>query len=85
MGKGSSRKVLAFNPTISFDGVAIILSCVMCAIWFGGLSQTVKNHTEQLSRHDNILQTLSDGQRLQSQNIAILTTMINERTNGKSP
>jgi len=76
----AAMRSLTFNPTISFDGVAIIVACVSCAIWFGGLSQTLKNHTEQLQHHDQILQTLSDSQKLQSQNIAVLTTLVNERT-----
>jgi hypothetical protein len=77
------RRTLTFNPTISFDGIAIIVSCITCALWFGGLSQTVKQHAEALQHHEQILQTLSDAQRLQSANIAVLQALVNERTKGK--
>lgn len=80
-------KKVTFNPTISFDGVAIIVSCIGCAIWCGGLSEKVSYHTDQLKRHEVIIQTISDAQKLQTQNIAILQTLVSERThNGtKSP
>lgn len=73
-------KRMIFNPTISFDGVAIIASCVACSIWFGALRETVKQHGEQIAHLQNIAETLAQGQNLQSQNIAALTTLINERT-----
>jgi hypothetical protein len=78
----SKPRTFTFNPTISFDGIAVIVACVTCAMWFGTLSQTVRNHTEQLQHHGQILETLSESQRLQAQNIAILTTLVNERTKG---
>ena len=71
---------IRFNPTISFDGVAIILACIYCALWFGSLSQTIKDHTETLRRHDAMLQTLAEGQKIQAENLSVLSTIVNERT-----
>ena len=71
---------MKFNPTISFDGVAVIVACITCSVWFGGLSATVHQHSEQLKRHDEIMQSLSDNQKATSANIAVLTTLVNERT-----
>lgn len=68
-----------FNPTISFDGVAIILACIGCSIWFGTLKETVRQQGETIRNHEKILQTLSESQRLQSEQTAIITTIINER------
>lgn len=72
-----------FNPTLSWDGVAILTSCVVCCVWFGTLKETVRQQGEALKNHDRLIQTLSDGQTLISQNIAVLQTMVNERTGGK--
>jgi hypothetical protein len=48
---------LRFDPQISFDGVAIIIACVIAAISWGRLEQrmesaeeTIRSHTEQLKQ-----------------------------------
>ena len=69
-----------FNPTLSWDGVAILSACVLCCFWFGALSRTVEEHSEELKRHADLIQSLSEGQKLISQNIAVLQTLVNERT-----
>lgn len=71
-------KKMAFNPTISFDGVAIIGACICCALWFGALGQRVSAVEETVRNHTGILQTLASGQQLQSQNIAVLQSMIDD-------
>jgi hypothetical protein len=73
-------KKLTFNPTISFDGVAIILACIGASLWFGAMRETIQAHGQQLRDHARVLQSLADGQQLQSQNIAVLQALINERT-----
>lgn len=77
--KGVMR-TMSFNPTISFDGVAIIVACVACCVWFGSLSQTVKEHSETLRHHEQLMEQLAQGQKIQAENIAVLTTLVNERT-----
>lgn len=77
-----------FNPTLSWDGVAIIVACVTSLIWFGTLKETVKQHGEIIKHHEEMIQSLSEGQKLISQNIAVLQTLVNERTkngNGSYP
>ncbi len=69
-----------FNPTLSWDGVAIISACGMCILWFGSLSDTIKQHSTELKHHEQLIQSLSEGQKLEAQNIAVLQTLINERT-----
>jgi len=69
-----------FNPTLSWDGVAIIGSCACALLWFGTIRETIKQHGEVIKHHEELLQSLSEGQKLISQNIAILQTLVNERT-----
>ena len=79
-----------FNPTLSWDGVAVISACVVSLLWFGTLKETVRQHGETLKHHEELIQSLSEGQKLISQNIAVLQTLVNERTvngngNGHKP
>lgn len=69
-----------FNPTLSWDGVAMLSACVLCVLWFGSMSETIKQHGEILKHHEELIQSLSEGQKLISQNIAVLQTLVNERT-----
>ena len=69
-----------FNPTLSWDGVAMLGSCVLCVLWFGSMHETIKQHTEILKNHEGSIKSLSEGQKLISQNIAVLQTLVNERT-----
>lgn len=69
-----------FNPTLSWDGVAIITACVVCCVWFGSLKETVRQQGEELHHHADLLQTQGEALKLISQNIAVLQTMVNERT-----
>lgn len=73
-------KKFSFSPNLSFDGVAIIIGCITCCVWFGSINETIKNHTDTLRRYGDVLQALTEGQKLQAANIAVLQTMINERT-----
>ena len=74
-----------FNPTISFDGIAIIVACVTCAVWFGTLSKTIEIHTETIRHHEQIMDSLSKAQDLTAQNIAVLTALVNERIRNTKP
>lgn len=74
-----------FNPTLSFDGVAIMLSCIVALTWFGTLKETVSQHTAALKRHEELIERISEGQKLISQNIAVLQTIVNERTQNHKP
>jgi hypothetical protein len=74
---------VTFNPSISIDGVAVILACITCSVWFGGLKETVRQHADTLKTHEILMQTLAKSQELTAQNIAVLTTLINERTKPK--
>jgi hypothetical protein len=74
-----------FNPTLSWDGVAIIGSCVCALLWFGTLKATIEQHSQTLKHHEELLQSLSEGQKLISQNIAVLQTLVNERTGNTFP
>lgn len=58
----------------------MISACVLCVLWFGSMHDTLNQHAEALKRHDQMIQSLTDGQKLISQNIAVLQTMVNERT-----
>lgn len=69
-----------FNPTLSWDGVAMITACVLCVLWFGSMRDELTQHRDELKRHAELLQSLSEGQKLISQNIAVLQTLVNERT-----
>lgn len=71
---------ITFNPTISFDGVAIIVVCVSCTLWFGALSTTIREHTENIKHLTQIQETQAQSLRVMSENIAVLTTLVNERT-----
>lgn len=69
-----------FNPTLSWDGVAMIIACCTSLIWFGTLKETVRQHGETLRHHEELIGSLAEGQKLIGQNIAVLQTIINERT-----
>lgn len=71
---------VTFNPTISFDGVAIIVACVTASVWFGSLSATIKQHAESIRHIEQIQEAQSESHKIMSQNIAVLTTLVNERT-----
>lgn len=58
----------------------MLTACVVCVLWFGSLSDTVKQHTSELQHHTQLIESLSEGQKLISQNIAVLQTIVNERT-----
>lgn len=58
----------------------MISACILCVLWFGSMHDTIKQHAEQLKHHEELLQSLSEGQKLISQNIAVLQTLVNERT-----
>lgn len=75
------RGKLTFNPTLSFDGVAIITACIGCAVWFGSLSETVKEHTETLRQHEVTMKTLADTENVMAQNIAVLQAMVSDIRN----
>lgn len=75
-----TKRGLTFIPSISFDGIAIITSVILCSVWFGTLSATVHNHTDQLKHQQEVLEIMSKTQETMSQNIAVLTTLVNERT-----
>lgn len=74
------RFKLAFNPTISFDGVAIITATICASLWFGELSARVKQNTDAITRDNELITTLAENQRIQGENLAVLTTLVNERT-----
>lgn len=70
-------KKLTFNPVISFDGVAIIVASVTCAIWFGSLSATVSGHTDAIKHLSQIQETQAETLKLMSQQIGILQGALN--------
>ena len=74
-----------FNPTLSWDGVAMLSACVICVLWFGSMHDRLRQHDEALKRHDELLLSLSEGQKLISQNVAVLQTLVNERTSTHKP
>lgn len=76
-------KNITFNPTISFDGIAILTACVGCSIWFGTLKETVRQQGEAIKHHDQVLQVLSENEKAITANISALTMLVNERTNHK--
>lgn len=57
---------MTFKPEISIDGVAIIVTAVMAAIWIGNLQATVA--------------TLKENDRMQSESIKELSVSQNETT-----
>jgi len=74
---------LSFEPKISFDGVSIIIAAITFAVWMGALGNTVKDHGEALRHITQIQETQGEALKVMSQNIAVLTTLVHERTNGK--
>lgn len=58
----------------------MITACIVCCVWFGTLKETVREQSETLKKHADLIQSLSEGQKLISQNIAVLQTLVNERT-----
>jgi hypothetical protein len=64
---------MKFNPTLSFDGVALICALVGLCLWLGALKTTVEDHTKQLADISITTKHLSENQTR-------LTTLIEERT-----
>lgn len=65
-----------FNPTISFDGVAVIIALLTCCIWFGKLSEKVSRLDEASKHHEEMLTELRH-------NTDVMQTLISERTRPK--
>lgn len=74
-----------FIPTISFDGVAIITACIMCAVWLGSLGTRVSDLEQSQLQQNRIIEQIADAQKTMAQNIAVLTTLVNERTLKSKP
>jgi len=71
---------VTFIPTISFDGIAMIVGIITCSIWMGALSQTVRDHSEEIRTLRTILESQAKSQELTDKSLAILSTLVNERT-----
>jgi len=54
------ERKIRFNPTISFDGVAIIIACIAAAIAWGTLKQTVHQHDTLLQQHSSEIGELKE-------------------------
>lgn len=78
-GEEPNLKMMAFKPQLSFDGVAIMVACATCLIWFGSLSATVRQHSESIKALEAITATLSSTEQAQAANIAVIQTILNER------
>ena len=68
-----------FNPTLSFDGVAMITACATCCFWFGGLDHRVKQNTDLLKKHDKNIETLSDSVMKNAQTTAVLQQIVQDK------
>jgi len=53
-------KGFRFTPSISFDGVAIIVGLILAAVWFGQLKQKVDATADTVARHSEELKTLNE-------------------------
>lgn len=62
-----------FNPSLSFDGVAILIALFGGALWLGQLSQKVEQHDSRISAAES---TLTEISRTQS----TLAAIVDERT-----
>lgn len=62
----------SFNPTISFDGVAIIIAVIALAVWAGQIKEQVSQTAAQVRSHDEQLFKLN-------QTTASLAAIISER------
>ncbi len=65
-----------FNPTISFDGVAVIVALITCCFWFGRLSEKVNRLEQSTAQHEATLAELRH-------NSDVMQTLITERTKVK--
>ncbi len=79
MSEPSKYKKVAFIPTISFDGIAMLSMFVICVLWFGSIKETVRQHAESIIHIEKIQQTQGEAMQVMAQNIAVLTTLVNER------
>lgn len=48
-----------FNPTISFDGVAIILGIIGLCVWMGRLDERVQSATTTISAHESQIREMN--------------------------
>ena len=67
-----------FNPTLSFDGVAIIIAALTGCLWLGSLSQRVAHQEKMLDDYTITLRALSEGQAQTSRNVATLQQMVSD-------
>lgn len=61
-----------FNPTLSFDGVAIILAAIGFILWMGAFSNRLSVAEKTLDHQAQIVQSLSDSQASLSKIVAVL-------------
>jgi hypothetical protein len=72
-----------FNPTLSFDGVAIIVACVACSVWFGRLDQRVEFVEKTLGQHAQIIENQSKAISTLSEIIAVIRDEMNRDKRSK--
>ncbi len=78
-----NKRVIFFNNTISWDGISFMVGIITCSVWVGALANTVRNHTELLKHQSEIQEIQSRTMETLSQSVAVLTTLVNERTQKK--
>jgi len=77
------RKTKGFNPTLSFDGVAIIIACILSSLWFGRLENRISVAEKTLDHQAQIIANLSDSQANLSKVVAVLQRQMDDYMKGK--
>lgn len=68
-----------FNPTLSFDGVAMIVGILTCCVWLGTLNQKVEQNSKDIAEHKDAIKILSETTATTARNTAVLQQMVQDR------
>lgn len=75
----NEEKKTWFNPTLSFDGVALLIGVVSVAFFVGVLKSNTDKNTTDIEELKKAVTSLVSVSSQQNQSIAVLQTEIQER------
>jgi hypothetical protein len=76
---------MIFDNQISWDGIAMLVAAVSIVARFIRLEEKTKSNSKRLDEHEQLLNQISNNQRIGVANLEVLTALFEERTGHKVP
>jgi hypothetical protein len=80
MSTEEPKRKFNFNPSLSFDGVAIIIGVASVLIWVGALKQQVSQLQNSSDAHSLKLETMESSVDRVQGGLDVLSAVVQERT-----